>query len=173
MSEADDRTGQAAVTDGLPVTFRPVVTRAVLLTMGVALFGALTTVALLMPHDGAAPWSTGDRATVIVTAALICGVLGLLSRPKVIADRAGVTVVNLTVKRRLEWAQVVRVNLRQGDAWVHLDLADGTSLAVMGIQPGIARGQALRDARRLRDLAEALGEAHGTATAGGPSSGSG
>lgn len=152
----DDR---AALLDGLPVTFRPVVTRVVLLTMAVALFVTLTTVAVLMPEDGAAPWSTGDRATVSVTAALIAAVLVLLARPKAVADAEGLTVVNLTVKRRLEWPQVVRVNLRAGDAWVHLDLADGTTLAVMGIQPGIARQQALRDARRLRDLAEGLGEA--------------
>jgi hypothetical protein len=153
-------TGEARPPAGpLPVTFRPAVTRAVLLTMATALFVTLTTVAVLMPEDGAAPWSTGDRATVSVTAALISGVLVLLARPKAIADADGLTVVNLTVKRRLSWAQVVRVNLRVGDAWVHLDLADGSTLAVMAIQPGIARHRALRDARRLRDLAQTLGEA--------------
>ncbi|HEY5835080.1 PH domain-containing protein [Streptomyces sp.] len=152
----------------LPVTFRPVVTRLVLLTMAVVLFVTLTVIAVLMPHDGAAPWSTGDRATVVITAALISGVLVLLSRPKAVAEPAGLTVVNLTVRRRLAWAEVVRVNLRSGDAWVHLDLADGTTLAVMGIQPGIAREQALRDAARLRDLVAALGEADGTATGPGP-----
>lgn len=156
-----------AVLAGLPVTFRPVATRVVLLTMAVALFATLTVVAVLMPHDGAAPWGAGDRATVVVTAALISGVLVLLSRPKAVADLAGLTVVNLTVKRRLAWAEVVRVNLRSGDAWVHLDLADGTTLAVMGIQPGIARQQALRDAGLLRDLVAALGEAGG-GTGGGP-----
>jgi len=143
----------------LPVTFRPAVTRAVLLTMAAALFVTLTTVAALMPADGAAPWSTGDRVTVGVTAALISAVLALLSRPKVAADAGGLTVVNLTTRRRLAWAEVVEVRLREGDAWVHLDLADGTTLAVMGIQPGIARQHALRDARRLRDLARTLGEA--------------
>jgi hypothetical protein len=163
QSEAPD--GPTAP-EALPVTFRPVVTRLVLLVMAVALFGTLTSVAVLMPHDGAAPWSTADRATVVVTAALICAVLVLLSRPRAVADRDGLTVVNLTVKRRFAWPEVVRVNLRAGDAWVHLDLADGTTLAVMGIQPGIARQQALRDARRLRDLVEALGEAHGTADTG-------
>jgi hypothetical protein len=161
---ADDRA--AAALAGLPVTFRPVVTRVVLLTMGVLLLGVLTTVAVLMPHDGASPWSTGERASVISTAVVFCAVLALLSRPKARADADGLTVVNLTVRRRLDWPEVVRVNLGSGDAWVHLDLADGTSLAVMGIQPGIARRQALRDARRLRDLVEALGEARGAADAG-------
>ncbi|WP_329130056.1 PH domain-containing protein [Streptomyces sp. NBC_01476] len=153
-----------ATRDDLPVTFRPVVTRVVLLTLGAALFAALTAVAVAMPHDGAAPWSTGERVVVSLTGAVFCAVLVLLSRPKAVADAAGLTVVNLVVKRRLAWPEVLAVHLRNGDAWVHLDLADGTSLAVMGIQPGIAKGQALRDALRLRTLVEELGEAHGSAT---------
>jgi len=157
---------RGAVTD-LPVTFRPVVTRVVLLTMGAVLLAVLTTVALMMPHDGAAPWGTGDRITVIVTGLLICGVLTVLSRPRVTADTGGLTVVNLTVKRRLAWAEVLRVNLRPGDAWVHLDLADGTTLPVLGIQPGVAQQRAHRDAQRLRSLVEQLGEARGTAAAEG------
>lgn len=149
----------ARAPEPLPVTFRPAVTRAVLLSIAAALFVTLTTVAVLMPAEGAAPWSTGDRVTVGVAAAVISGGLVLLARPKAVADEDGLTVVNVRASRRLAWPQVVRVNLRDGDAWVHLDLADGTTLAVMAIQPGIARGRALRDARRLRDLAEALGEA--------------
>lgn len=163
MTGAEDRTREALA--GLPRTFRPVVTRVVLLTLGVALLVALTVVALMMPDDGAGPWSTGDRAVVIIMGVLIGAGLALLSRPKVIVTADGVTVVNLTVKRRLAWAEVLRVNLRPGDAWVHLDLADGTTLAVMGIQPGIAKEQALSDARLLRSLVETLGEAHGTTAA--------
>ncbi|WP_405579009.1 PH domain-containing protein [Streptomyces sp. NBC_01190] len=161
------RTGSAGTRDDLPVTFRPVVTRVVLLSLGAALFAALTTVAVAMPHDGAAPWSTGDRIVVSLTGAAFWAVLVLLSRPRAIADAAGLTVVNLIVKRRLAWAEVLAVHLRNGDAWVHLDLADGTSLPVMGIQPGIAKRRALHDALRLRALVEELGEARETAP-GGP-----
>ena len=150
----------------LPLTFRPVVTRALLLALGLALVAVLSTVAVMMPHEGAAPWSTGERVSVVVTGVVFCSVLVLLSRPKAVAERDGLTVINITVKRRLAWPEVVRVNLRPGDAWVHLDLADGTTLPVMGIQPGIARQQAVRDARRLRDLVRELGEAPGGATTG-------
>lgn len=138
----------------LPVTFRPVRTRVVLLSMGVLLVAVLTAVALLMPHDGAAPWGPGDRVSIAGSGVLIFAVLAWLSRPKVVADEGGVTVVNLVVKRRLAWPEIVRVNLRSGDPWVYLDLADGTSLAAMGIQPGGGREQALRAAGRLRVLAE-------------------
>ena len=137
----------------LPVTFRPTRTRAVLVSAGVALFAVLTTLALIVPTA-----SSGERVSFVFTGLLCLGVLLLLSRPRVTADESGVTVVNLTTRRRLEWAEVLCVNLREGDPWVSLDLADGTSMPAMGIQPGIARRQAIADASALR----ALAEAHGT-----------
>ncbi|MCX4588002.1 PH domain-containing protein [Streptomyces sp. NBC_01481] len=136
----------------LPVTFRPTRTRVVLLTVGALMFAVITAVALLLEK-----LSAGERSSFIFTALLFFGVLALLSRPKVVADESGVTVVNLTRTRRLEWAEIVRVNLRPGDPWVFLDLSDGTSLPVLGIQPGIARAHAIRDARALRALAESRG----------------
>lgn len=145
----------------LPVTFRPLLTRVVLLTVGVLLLATLVTLAVLMPAEGASPWTTGDRVSIAVVGVLALGVLALLSRPRAVADHDGLTVVNVIVRRRLAWAEILGVRLRPGDAWVHLDLADGTTLAVMGIQPGIARRQALVDARLLRELVTALGEAPG------------
>ncbi|MFG2756509.1 PH domain-containing protein [Streptomyces wuyuanensis] len=136
----------------LPVTFRPTRTRAVLLTVGTVMFAVITAVALALEK-----LSPGERISFVFTAVLFFGVLALLSRPKVVADARGVTVVNLTRTRRLDWAEIVRVNLRPGDPWVFLDLSDGTSLPVLGIQPGIARHHAIRDARALRLLAESRG----------------
>ncbi|MEU9212507.1 PH domain-containing protein [Streptomyces sp. NPDC048415] len=134
----------------LPVTFRPTRTRAVLLTAGAAILVVITTVAMLLEQ-----LSPAERVSFIFTAALLFGVLLLLSRPKVVADERGVTVVNIASRRRLEWAEILRVNLRPGDPWVFLDLSDGTSLPVLGIQPGIAKRRAIEDARALRALAEA------------------
>ncbi|MFI1420723.1 PH domain-containing protein [Streptomyces sp. NPDC020731] len=134
----------------LPVTFRPGRTRVVLLTAGTALFAVITLIALLLDQLG-----PGERISFVFTAALLAGVLFLLARPKVTADEAGVTVVNIVSRRRLEWAEILRVNLRPGDPWVFLDLSDGTSLPALGIQPGIARQRAIADARALRALAEA------------------
>ncbi|MFI2351523.1 PH domain-containing protein [Streptomyces sp. NPDC019443] len=136
----------------LPVTFRPTRTRIVLLTVGAAMFAVITGVALLLEK-----LSAGERSSFVFTALVFFGVLALLSRPKVVADEHGVTVVNLTRMRRLEWAEILRVNLRPGDPWVFLDLSDGTSLPVLGIQPGIAKAQAISDARALRALVESRG----------------
>ncbi|WDV50321.1 PH domain-containing protein [Streptomyces coeruleorubidus] len=134
----------------LPVTFRPGSTRAVLLTAAVAILVVITAVAMLLKQ-----LSPAERLSFIVTALLLDAVLLLLARPKVVADEDGVTVVNLTNKRRLEWAEILQVTLRPGDPWVFLNLSDGTSLPALGIQPGIARQRAIADARALRALAEA------------------
>ncbi|MGI5424529.1 PH domain-containing protein [Streptomyces sp. CA-179760] len=134
----------------LPVTFRPGSTRAVLLSAAVAILVVITAVAMLLKQ-----LSPAERLSFVVTALLLDAVLLLLARPKVVADESGVTVVNLTNKRRLEWAEILQVTLRPGDPWVFLNLSDGTSLPVLGIQPGIARQRAIADARALRALAEA------------------
>ncbi|MFJ7076408.1 PH domain-containing protein [Streptomyces sp. NPDC098781] len=136
----------------LPVTFRPGRTRAVLLTAGVAIFVVITAVALLLDKLG-----PGERLSFIVTGALMFGVLAMLARVKVVADEAGVTVVNIATRRRLAWPEILQVNLRPGDPWVFLNLSDGTSLPALGIQPGIAKQRAIADARALRALAEAHG----------------
>ncbi|MEU2564411.1 PH domain-containing protein [Streptomyces longispororuber] len=134
----------------LPVTFRPGRTRAVLLTAAVAIFAVLVVIAMILPN-----LNPGERVSFVFTGALLAGVLVLLSRPKVVAEESGVTVVNIATRRRLAWAEILRVNLRPGDPWVFLDLSDGTSLPALGIQPGIAKQQAIGDARALRALAEA------------------
>lgn len=145
----------------LPVTFRPAVTRAVLLTGGAALLVVLSVIALLLPSGnpavGAPPRSFGlwGRLSFVLTGALLFAALALLSRPKVVADETGVTVVNIVSGRRLEWAEIIQVTLRSGDPWVFLNLSDGTSLPALGIQPGLAKRRALADARALRALVAA------------------
>lgn len=67
----------------------------------------------------------------------------------------GLVVRNLFITTRLEWAQIVSV--RFGDRpWVLLDLSDGETLSVMGIQR--ADGEfGRREAVRLADLVEEHG----------------
>ncbi|MEU6455939.1 PH domain-containing protein [Streptomyces sp. NPDC047065] len=134
----------------LPVTFRPGRTRAVLIVLAVATFATITAVGSLLGELGA-----GEGLSFVLTALLLAGGLLLMARPRVDADPEGVTVVNLTTVRRLAWPEILRVNLRHGDPWVFLDLSDGTSLPVLGIQPGIAKQRAIADARALRALVEA------------------
>ncbi|MEU9342366.1 PH domain-containing protein [Streptomyces sp. NPDC048278] len=134
----------------LPVTFRPGLTRVILLTAGAAIFATISGVALLLEQLG-----PGEKLSFVVTGALIFWVLAQLARVKVVADESGVTVVNIAGKRHLAWAEIVQVNLRPGDPWVFLNLSDGTSLPALGIQPGIAKRHAIADATALRALVEA------------------
>ncbi|WP_035840616.1 PH domain-containing protein [Kitasatospora azatica] len=145
----------------LPVTWLPRRNRAVLLTASGVLAVLFVGMALALPAN----WQLNDRVMLTCLGLVFSSVGLMLARPKVVADADGVTVVNLVRMRRLHWAEIVRVNLRQGDPWVTLDLADGTSLAAMGIQPSGGREQAVRAARALRDLAESHGAAAEPATA--------
>ncbi|MEW1718756.1 PH domain-containing protein [Streptomyces sp. NPDC093109] len=156
MSASDAAPAPQQAPPALPVTFRPTRTRAVLLTVGAVMFAVISAIGLMLEQLGA-----GERLTFVLTALAFFAVLALLSRPKVVADETGVTVVNITRTRRLEWAEILRVNLRPGDAWVFLDLSDGSSLPALGIQPGVARNHAIRDARALRALTESRAAADG------------
>ncbi|MDQ0797562.1 hypothetical protein QFZ58_006050 [Streptomyces sp. B1I3] len=102
----------------LPATFRPTRSRVVLLAVGAAMFVVITAIALILEQ-----LSPGERTSFVFVALLFFGVLALLSRPRIVADESGVTVVNITRTRRLAWAEILRVNLRAGDPWVFLDLS--------------------------------------------------
>ncbi|MFF2614178.1 MULTISPECIES: PH domain-containing protein [Kitasatospora] len=133
-----------------PVTWAPRRTRAVLLPVCVLMVVLFSAMAVLLPEN----WQLNDRIMMTASGVLFAGVGLMLARPKVSADAEGVTVVNFVRRRRLAWAEIVRVNFRQGDPWATLDLADGTSLAAVGIQSGVGKDQAIADARALRDLVE-------------------
>ncbi|MDH6710033.1 hypothetical protein P3T27_006782 [Kitasatospora sp. MAA19] len=133
-----------------PVTWAPRRTRAVLLPVCVLLVVLFAVMAVLLPEN----WQLNDRIMMAASGVLFACVGLMLARPRVSADAQGVTVVNFVRSRRLSWAEIVRVNFRQGDPWATLDLADGTSLAAVGIQSGVGKAQAIADARALRDLVE-------------------
>ncbi|MEU3570416.1 PH domain-containing protein [Kitasatospora sp. NPDC036755] len=133
-----------------PVTWAPRRTRAVLLPVCVLLVVLFSAMAVLLPQN----WQLNDRIMMVSSGLLFAGVGLMLARPRVSADEQGVTVVNFVRSRRLSWAEIVRVNFRQGDPWATLDLADGTSLAAVGIQSGVGKDQAIAHARALRDLVE-------------------
>jgi hypothetical protein len=138
----------------LPVTWRPDRTRKVIYAVAAVLTVSMVGIAATLPSDGGESWSLGAR--VGVAAIGFGGALALLvlARPKVVADADGLKVVNMLRTHRLEWAQVVAVNLRSGDAWALLDLDDGTTLSAMGIKPtdGIAAARtAVAELRALVD----------------------
>ena len=76
-----------------------------------------------------------------------------LAGVEVLPSESGLVVRNVASTRRLEWAQVVDVRYGRDSTWGRLNLSDGTSLQMMGIQSadGARAGQ---DAVRLATLVE-------------------
>ncbi|MYV98422.1 PH domain-containing protein [Streptomyces sp. SID3343] len=142
----------------LPRTWYAKRSRAITAVLGVVVFVGLCVLAVMLPEKGG--WGLGSRLGVAATGVLGLGAMLMLGRPKVVADASGVTVVNLLRTTHLEWAQIVRVYLRQGDPWVYIDMSNGDTLPVMGIQTSNGKAEAITAARELR----ALSESYGTAT---------
>jgi hypothetical protein len=66
---------------------------------------------------------------------------------RAVPDAEGLAVRNLFLNRRVEWAEVVSVRFGEGRPWAQLDLSEGETLAVMGIQRAdgdFARSEASR-----------------------------
>ncbi|MCP2265421.1 PH domain-containing protein [Promicromonospora thailandica] len=117
--------------------------------------GGCTFVALAATGQGA---DTANRVAIIVFGLLGAVIAWRFGAVRAIPDPEGLTVVNYASSRRLAWPEIVTVRFGPNDPWVHLDLADGDVLAVMGIQR--ADGEhGMAEARRLVALVAELGEA--------------
>ena len=139
--------------EALAGEFRP---RNALLVAGIVALAVAAGAAFLvvsLPAIAPARSTTGDRWGIVLVAALGVGILARHALVRAVPDAAGLTVHNLLVTRRIVWAQVVSVRFGQGRPWVSLDLADGTTFAVMAIQAADG-ARAMREARRLATLVE-------------------
>lgn len=97
--------------------------------------------------------SLAMRALFVVICVLVAAGLRMVGRCRLTADERGLTVVNIASSRRLEWAEVIGVSMEVGASWPTFDLADGSVLAVMGIQAsdGARARRALAELRTLLD----------------------
>lgn len=109
--------------------FRPRLARVVTLAIG-AVVVLLTVVLLLVSQQLPAL----DKAGFGGLALLIAWFCWRQADVRAVPDADGLTVRNLVVHRRLAWADIVSVRFGQGRPWVQLDLVDGDTLPVMGIQ---------------------------------------
>ena len=146
--------GRGTPLPALPVTWRPHRTRTIIYAVAAVLAGSMTAIAATLPSDGGEPWPLPDRIAFACIGFAGALVLMILARPKAVADAEGLKVVNMLRTRKLVWAQIVTVNLRSGDPWVLLDLDDGTTLSVMGIQPADGLNAARAAVAELRVLVD-------------------
>jgi len=147
-----------AGTQSSRVVFRPRRARLVVYPCAAALFVVLVVIAVLLPSGGPNGWGLGSRVSVVVFALACVWFLHRLAAVRVEADDEGVTIVNVLRRRRLEWAEVVGVRLSRDDAWMMLDVSDGSLLAAMGVQ----RSEGELAQRQARDFARLVAERSGT-----------
>jgi len=134
--------------------FRPRRARQVVYPVAAGLVLAFAGVAVSAPAGGENGWPLASRVALVLVALAGAYFLHRLADVRVVADDAGVTVVNVVTSRRLEWAEVVGVRLLRDDPWMMLDLADGEAMAAMGVQRSDgdhARAQATRFARMVAE----------------------
>jgi hypothetical protein len=133
----------------------------VVYTCATALVLALVGIAVLLPSEGPSGWGLSSRLSMVVFAAACAWFLHRLASVRVVTDRDGVTVVNILTRRRLEWAEVVGVRLSRDDAWMMLDVSDGSALAAMGVQRSegeFAQNQARRFAAMVAERSRTEGD---------------
>lgn len=110
---------------------------------GTRIAGALG-IGVLIVATGIAWYFMGERIqgtfnwAMRLTVIAIFGSMGAgwwaMARSRIVAAEEGVTVVNGWRVRRYDWAQIVSLRLRQGAPWAELDLTDGATLPVFGVQ---------------------------------------
>ena len=135
----------------LPHTWRPFGARIVGTVLGLMLLALVVAVWIAWGADVRSRFTLFQRSTLIAMGLLGFAVWFALMRSRVTADEHGVTVVNGYRRRVFEWSQVVAINLRRGAPWAGMDLSDGTSISMLGIQ-GSDGDRAVRAVRELRRL---------------------
>ena len=135
----------------LPHTWRPFGVR----MAGAVLGGGLLIVCAMawfgFDAETRARFTTFQRGTLVFFGLFAFSLWFALVRSRVVAEVGHLVVVNGYKRREYEWAQVIAVHLPPGAPWVTLDLADGTTVAAMGIQgsDGVRARQAVRELRAL------------------------
>lgn len=134
--------------------FRPRMARIVGLAVGTLVLGAMVVLAILMPST----FTTVDRIGFVLFGAAVFGFCWRQATVRLIASEDRVVVRNLFSGRELEWPEIVAVSFPEGDAWAHLDLADGDTLATMALQRADG-ADGIAAARHLSRLVRERGEA--------------
>lgn len=125
--------GSEADLPPLPRTWRPLGPRLAAIGFGGLLVGAFLALWFTFPPETRAQFSVLQRATVIFFVLVGVALLYALARSRVTATQEGVVVVNGYRKRTFEWAELVAVRMPRGAPWPTADIADGTTVSMLGI----------------------------------------
>ncbi|MBR8741597.1 PH domain-containing protein [Nocardiopsis sp. MG754419] len=121
---------EASMRPETPRTWRPRAVRWVAYALGALIVGTMVVLAVILPVE----WRALDRVLVVGLGLAIAAGLHMLARPRLIATERNVIVINGIRTHYLAWPEVLDIRMPVGEPWPSLDLSDGTSLPVMGIQ---------------------------------------
>ena len=135
----------------LPHTWRPRRTRIFCYAIAAGLVLAMGIIAVILPDDGARAWNLTSRIALFAVSLPMAAFLHRHADVRIIATDAGLEIVNLFKRHRLQWGEILAVRLQRGDPWAYLDLSNGDTIAAMGIQnsDGAAAPAAARALARL------------------------
>jgi hypothetical protein len=126
----EDSVDEASKRPESPRTWRPRAVRLVAYGLGLLILLTMVLLAVMLPAD----WRVQDRVLVVMLGLVVAAGLHLLARPRLIAMEDRVVVINGIRTHHLAWPEVLDIRMPVGEPWPSLDLSDGTSLPVMGIQ---------------------------------------
>jgi hypothetical protein len=154
VREEEDSVVEGTRRPELPVTWRPRNIRVVAYGLAGVVVATMAVLAVVLPEE----FRLTDRIGLVLMGFLGAGVLHLLGRPRLTATERGVTVVNGIRTHVLEWAEIIDIGMPPGEPWPSMDLADGSTLAVMGIQSNDGE-RARTNLIQFQDLLHDRGEA--------------
>ena len=146
---AASESGGAVTAPQLPHTWRPFGVRVAVWVLGGMLIVLVAAVWVGLGDEVRGQFTGFQRGTLVFMGLLLFLTYNALVRSKVTATDAGLTVVNGYRRRSFEWSQVIQVSLRRGAPWGTLDLSDGTTMSLIGIQ-GSDGQRARRAVREIR-----------------------
>lgn len=152
-SEGPDR---SAATAPLPRTWRPLGPLIAGIVFGGALLVVFVVAWLTLGAENRAKFTPFQIGTMAFLTGLGYAAMYALVRSRVVAEAGRLVVVNGYRRREYEWAELVAIRLPPGAPWATIDLSDGTTVSVMGIQ-GSDGARAQRAVREIRALADQLG----------------
>jgi hypothetical protein len=133
--------------------FRPRWARVVTTALAVVVGVATVLLLVLLPRTGLVGFAVGDHIGIGLVGFAIVWFCWRQATVSAVPLPEGLRVRNLATTRTVPWGQIVWVRFGEGRPWVQLDLDDGDSLAVMGVQR--ADGERARaEARRLATLVQ-------------------
>ncbi len=137
----------------LPHTWRPLGVRMASLIFGAGLLAICAMAWVGLDQEIRDVFTVPQRLTLLGLGLMIVAALHALSRSRVTAEADRVVVVNGYRRRVFDRHAVVAVSMGRGAPWATLDLDDGSTVPVMGIQgsDGDRARVAVRELRAVLD----------------------